>query len=104
MLFRSERASAGAVARELAARGARLIWCGKPLAELYRNALVAAGEPPRERVLVMGDSPEHDLAGAQRAGLAGCLLGTGIMVGADPTKLGERLPPGEWGWLDELRW
>jgi HAD superfamily hydrolase (TIGR01459 family) len=98
------RASAGAVARELAARGSRLIWCGKPLAELYRTALFAAGEPPRERVLVMGDSPEHDLAGAQRAGLAGCLLGTGIMVGADPTKLGERLPPGEWGWLDELRW
>jgi hypothetical protein len=98
------RPSAGAVARELEKLGAKLLWFGKPSADLYRAALAAAGAPDRAQVLVIGDSPEHDLAGAHRSGLAGCLLGTGIMVGTDPADLGERLPPGEWAWLDELRW
>lgn len=98
------RPSAGAVARELEKLGARLVWFGKPHADIYRVALTAAGDPDRTQVLAMGDSPEHDLAGAQRAGLAGALLGTGIMGGKSPREVGGRLPPGDWAWLPELRW
>ena len=98
------RASAGAVARELEKLGARLIWFGKPHADIYRVALAAAGDPDRSQVLAIGDSPEHDLAGADRAGIAGALLGTGILAGKDPAQLTARLPLGEWSWLPELRW
>jgi ribonucleotide monophosphatase NagD (HAD superfamily) len=98
------RPSAGAVARELEKLGARLIWFGKPHADIYRVALAAAGDPDRSQVLAIGDSPEHDLAGADRAGIAGALLGTGILAGKDPAQLTARLPLGEWSWLPELRW
>lgn len=98
------RPSAGAVARELEKLGARLRWFGKPHADIYRVALAAAGEPDRSQVLAIGDSPEHDLAGAHRAGVAGALLGTGILHGRSPEQLGDRLPLGEWAWLPELRW
>ena len=60
------------------------------------GATVAAG-------VVYGLS-EHDLAGADRAGIAGALLGTGILAGKDPAQLTARLPLGEWSWLPELRW
>jgi HAD superfamily hydrolase (TIGR01459 family) len=98
------RPSAGAVARELEKLGARLLWFGKPYADIYRVALAAAGDPDRSQVLTIGDSPEHDLAGAARAGLAGALLGTGILQGRSPEELGAWVPLGEWAWLPELRW
>lgn len=98
------RPSAGAVARELEKLGAKLLWFGKPHADIYRVALAAAGDPDRSQVLAIGDSPEHDLAGAYRAGIAGALLGTGIMQGRTAAEVADRLPLGEWAWLPELRW
>jgi len=57
-------------------------------------------------VLAIGDSPEHDIAGAAGAGLDSVLLRTGIMIDADEASLQARLPTGARRVfsLAELRW
>jgi len=100
------RPSAGAIARELERKGAVLRYFGKPHGDIYRTALAALGNPPPMTVLAIGDSPEHDIAGAARAGLDSVLLRTGILIGADETSLQARLPSGARRVfsLAELRW
>ena len=100
------RPSAGAIARELERKGAVLRYFGKPHGDIYRTALAALGNPPPLTVLAIGDSPEHDIAGAAGAGLDSVLLRTGILSGADEAGLASRLPIGPrrvFG-LAELRW
>ena len=100
------RPSAGAIALELARKGAALRYFGKPHGEIYRTALAALGNPPPLTVLAIGDSPEHDIAGAAGAGLDSVLLRTGILSGADEGSLASRLPAGKRRVfsLAELRW
>jgi HAD superfamily hydrolase (TIGR01459 family) len=86
------RPSAGAIARELERKGARLRCFGKPHGDIYRTALAALGDPPPMTVLAVGDSPEHDIAGAAGAGLDSILLRTGILSGTDEAALRARLP------------
>ena len=100
------RPSAGAIALELARKGAMLRYFGKPHGDIYRTALAALGNPPPLTVLAIGDSPEHDIAGAAGAGLDSVLLRTGILSGADEGSLASRLPAGTRRVfsLAELRW
>jgi HAD superfamily hydrolase (TIGR01459 family) len=100
------RPSAGAIALELARKGAVLRYFGKPHGDIYRTALAALGNPPPLTVLAIGDSPEHDIAGAAGAGLDSVLLRTGILSGADEGSLASRLPTGTRRVfsLAELRW
>ena len=100
------RPSAGAVARELARKGAVLRYFGKPHGDIYGTALAALGNPPPRTVLAIGDSPEHDVAGAAGADLDSVLLRTGILSGADTASLASRLPAGTRPVfsLAELRW
>ena len=100
------RPSAGAIALELARKGAVLRYFGKPHGDIYRTALAALGNPPPLTVLAIGDSPEHDIAGAAGAGLDSVLLRTGILSGADEGSLASRLPAGKRRVfsLAELRW
>jgi HAD superfamily hydrolase (TIGR01459 family) len=100
------RPSAGAIALELARKGAVLRYFGKPHSDIYRTALAALGNPPPLTVLAIGDSPEHDIAGAAGAGLDSMLLRTGILSGADEASLASRLPAGTRRVfsLAELRW
>jgi len=100
------RPSAGALARELGREGAVLRYFGKPHADIYLTALAALGDPPPPTVLAIGDSPEHDIAGAAGAGLDSVLLRTGILGGADEAGLALRLPGGTRRVfsLAELRW
>jgi HAD superfamily hydrolase (TIGR01459 family) len=100
------RPSAGAIALELARKGAALRYFGKPHGDIYRTALAALGNPPPLTVLAIGDSPEHDIAGAAGAGLDSVLLRTGILSGADEGSLASRLPAGTRRVfsLAELRW
>lgn len=100
------RPSAGAIALELARQGAVLRYFGKPHRDIYHTALAALGNPPPMTVLAIGDSPEHDIAGAAGAGLDSVLLRTGILSGTDDATLASRLPKGArrvYG-LAELRW
>lgn len=100
------RPSAGAIALELARKGAVLRYFGKPHGDIYRTALATLGNPPPLTVLAIGDSPEHDIAGAAGAGLDSVLLRTGILSGAHEGSLAERLPAGNRRVfnLAELRW
>ena len=68
--------------------------------------LAALGNPPPRTVLAIGDSPEHDIAGAAGAGLDSVLLRTGILSDKDDTSLQARLPKGARRvfCLSELRW
>ena len=65
---------AGALAREYAGLGGRVIYAGKPHPPIYDRALDAiaaiGGEPvPRSRVLAIGDGAATDILGANDAGL-----------------------------------
>ncbi len=97
------RPSAGAIGREIASRGGQVTCLGKPGREIFRMALAKAGTRASPRVLVIGDSPEHDLAGAASAGLSGMLVGTGIAAGLSDGQLLDRLPMGEWLRCESLR-
>jgi len=56
-------------------------WVGKPFPEIYRAAAeLARIENPRD-VLCVGDSVEHDIAGANRFGAFAALVRTGILAG-----------------------
>lgn len=104
---RGVRPSAGAIAAELGRLGAKLHTFGKPHPDIYRAALAAVGNPAPSEVLAIGDSPEHDLQGAARSGLAGALVRTGIMAGLADAAIVPRLPQAAgdgWYALPELRW
>ena len=83
-----------------------LHYFGKPNDDIYRTALAALGNPPPMTVLAIGDSPEHDIAGATGAGLDSVLLRTGILSDTDDEYLQVRLPKGTLRVfsLSELRW
>lgn len=56
-------------------RDARVV--GKPSTEFFRAGLELLGLPP-ERVAMVGDSLDHDVLPAQRLGMAGILVRTGL--------------------------
>jgi HAD superfamily hydrolase (TIGR01459 family) len=68
----------GAIAKVYEDLGGRVDYVGKPHAALFRHALVVAETGPDARAVMIGDSPEHDVCGAQAMGLATLLVRTGI--------------------------
>lgn len=60
---------AGALAELYERMGGEVIWHGKPHASVFEMALEMAGQPPRARVLVVGDGLNTDIRGARDAGL-----------------------------------
>lgn len=66
----------GAFAEQYAAMGGPVFQFGKPKPAIYKAARQATGG--RARGLAFGDSLEHDVAGAQNAGLAAVLVTRGI--------------------------
>jgi HAD superfamily hydrolase (TIGR01459 family) len=75
------RFGAGRIAAIYQEIGGTVRFIGKPFADIYRVALQAAGNPEPSRVICLGDSIEHDIAGARRAGLHSALVTTGILDG-----------------------
>ena len=73
---------AGALARVFEEEGGTVIYPGKPHPPIYDLALQRLRdigiEPPRERILCIGDSPATDMAGAARQGFDGLYVGTGL--------------------------
>lgn len=76
----------GQVAERYRQMGGSVTWIGKPHAQIYQFArsqfAVAA-----DRVLCIGDSVEHDIAGAQAAGCDSVLTSTGILHGISDVDL-----------------
>jgi HAD superfamily hydrolase (TIGR01459 family) len=72
----------GRIARLYESLGGAVTFIGKPYPAIYRAAL--SRFPEARRVVGVGDSVEHDVAGAKGAGLATALVrGTGIHAGLD---------------------
>lgn len=89
---------AGAIAELYELMGGQVTWIGKPYPEIYLNACSELGGAAR--VLCIGDSAEHDVAGARAAGLSAMLVMTGVSAGLD----GDRVEPQPDYWMDRLRW
>ncbi|MHC1549894.1 TIGR01459 family HAD-type hydrolase [Phyllobacterium sp. K27] len=78
---------AGRIADLYQELGGTVRWIGKPFADIYASALDFLGHPHPDRVCCIGDSIEHDIAGAAGAGLKSILVKTGILAGSEPQHL-----------------
>ena len=75
----------GAIAEVYEKMGGEVRWIGKPYRAIYEHALKLIGNP--ERVLCIGDSAEHDVAGGRAAGLNTLLVQQGVSAGVDEDAL-----------------
>ena len=66
----------GAIAALYESMGGVVTWIGKPYPTIYHHALKLLGQP--KRILCIGDSAEHDVAGGRAAGLDTLLVQQGI--------------------------
>jgi HAD superfamily hydrolase (TIGR01459 family) len=71
---------AGRIAEIYEELGGVVTWVGKPFPEIYRAAAdLSQVQNPRD-VLCVGDSVEHDIAGANRFGAFAALVRTGVLA------------------------
>ncbi|WP_373503923.1 TIGR01459 family HAD-type hydrolase [Aestuariivirga sp.] len=75
----------GAIAALYEELGGTVSWIGKPYPGIYREAARLIGNP--KRILCIGDSAEHDVAGGRNAGFSTLLVMQGVSVGHDPATL-----------------
>ena len=78
---------AGRIAELYEELGGTVRWIGKPFPDIYRTARAFLGDIDPSRVCCIGDSVEHDIAGATQAGFRSILVKTGILSGASPQML-----------------
>ncbi|WP_286157332.1 TIGR01459 family HAD-type hydrolase [Sinorhizobium sp. RAC02] len=71
---------AGSIALVYEELGGPVRWFGKPYPAIYQQAQCFVPNIAADRILCIGDSIEHDIAGAAGAGLASCLVRTGILA------------------------
>lgn len=69
---------AGRIADLYEELGGAVTWIGKPFPDIYDQAKIFLGAIPPPRICAIGDSIEHDIAGARMAGIASILVQTGI--------------------------
>ena len=69
----------GAIAALYEEKGGSVTWVGKPYPGIYIHALKMLSHPAR--VLCIGDSAEHDVAGGRGAGLSTLLVQQGVSAG-----------------------
>jgi HAD superfamily hydrolase (TIGR01459 family) len=76
----------GALAQSYEGLGGTVAYVGKPHQVMFEAALQALGNPPPERVLMIGDSLDHDILGGRGAGILTLLVTSGVhreaLVGA----------------------
>lgn len=68
----------GALARLYQELGGTVHYVGKPHPAIFAAALQTLGDPKPERVLVIGDSLDHDIEGGRRAGMLTALVTSGV--------------------------
>jgi HAD superfamily hydrolase (TIGR01459 family) len=88
----------GAIAALYEKLGGQVTWIGKPYPAIYLEAARHIGSP--RRVLCVGDSAEHDVAGGRAAGFSTLLVMTGISEGLDPAEV----EPQPDFWMPQLQW
>ncbi len=103
----------GALAAFYQSLGGAVQFVGKPHAPIFRAALEQLGNPDPARVLVVGDSLAHDIAGGRAAGMLTALIRSGVhrnelTSAADSRQMSERLAGSQsrtphWT-MDHLAW
>ena len=88
----------GAIAALYEEMGGKVTWIGKPYAAIYQHAARLIGNP--KRILCIGDSAEHDVAGGRNAGFSTLLVLTGVSQGHDSAML----DPEPDYWMDSFTW
>ena len=78
---------AGRIAERYVAMGGRVEWIGKPHPLIYAEAARLLPGIAPDRVLCIGDSPAHDVAGGRAAGYATALVRTGLCAGLSDADL-----------------
>jgi HAD superfamily hydrolase (TIGR01459 family) len=68
----------GAIAKVYENLGGKVEYIGKPYPAIFDHAVATAAVGPGARVVMIGDSPEHDVVGAKAMGLSTLLVQTGI--------------------------
>jgi HAD superfamily hydrolase (TIGR01459 family) len=71
-------AAPGTIARLYQSLGGTVEYIGKPRRAIFEHAIATAAMGPGARAVMIGDSPEHDVAGVGAIGLATLLVRTGI--------------------------
>jgi HAD superfamily hydrolase (TIGR01459 family) len=71
---------AGRIAEVYQELGGEVTWIGKPFREIYEAAVELSGVGSPSDVLCVGDSVEHDIAGAHAFGAFGALVRTGVLT------------------------
>jgi HAD superfamily hydrolase (TIGR01459 family) len=89
-------AAPGALARRYEELGGRVYYHGKPYPAIYASCLRALDGCPPQRVVAIGDSVEHDVLGAARAGLACAFVAGGIHAHALIDRWGELPSAARW--------
>lgn len=74
----------GTLAERYERQGGRVIYVGKPHLPVYRACLDALAGIAPARIVAIGDSLQHDIAGANRAGLASAFVTQGIHAAEFP--------------------
>jgi HAD superfamily hydrolase (TIGR01459 family) len=72
----------GALAEIYRKLGGTVHYVGKPHPAMFTAALRRLGDPKPERVLVIGDSLDHDMEGGRRAGMLTALVTSGVHAAA----------------------
>lgn len=72
------RSAAGRLAQMYEEFGGDVRWFGKPHSLIYQKALEMLKPVPAERILCIGDSLSHDIAGGKSAGCKTAMVRTGI--------------------------
>lgn len=67
----------GALAAFYQSLGGTVLFVGKPYPPMFAAARDQLGHPPPDRILVIGDSLDHDIAGGRAAGMLTLLIGSG---------------------------
>ena len=75
---RGPRFGAGRIAELYEELGGPVTRIGKPYPEIYAAALADLNDPDPARVVGIGDSVEHDVAGAKGVGVSAALVRSGI--------------------------
>lgn len=79
----------GALAARYEALGGTVHYVGKPYAPVYGACLDALEGLERREIVAIGDSMEHDIKGANEAGIASCFLTAGIHAAEFPPDLSQ---------------
>jgi HAD superfamily hydrolase (TIGR01459 family) len=93
--------AAGALADRYEAMGGRVVRHGKPYPPIYETCLSSLAVP-KERIVAVGDSVPHDIAGAKGVELAAALVTGGVhaeTLGETPDPAAIQLlggPPPDW--------